>query len=192
MWMSTPSGAFTMLPKCTGSVTKHNVDSLGLRAPSPTVGGDPSAVPEPYQWRTLRAKLGAGSSTVSVCAALQTGAGAEALYIDNVALRERGTAATCDALGEDVLGFTAASDTICNAGQTTFTTTLVTVNDAKPPSPLDYRVEVAIGIIALVVLSILIGVGLILYFRLRKVKSLRKYENMESGNDHKVAVIVSD
>ena len=113
VWMSTPSGAFTMLPKCAESVTKLNVDSLGLRAPNPSVGGDPSDVPEPYEWRTLRAKLGAGSSTVSVCAALQTGAGAEALYIDNVALRERSTATTCDALGGDVLGFTAASSRAC-------------------------------------------------------------------------------
>ena len=113
VWMSTPSGTFTMLPKCAESVTKENVDLLGLRAPNPSVGGDPSAVPEPYEWRTLRAKLGAGSSTVSVCAALQTGAGAEALYIDNVALRERGTAGTCGALGADVLGFTAASTRAC-------------------------------------------------------------------------------
>ena len=106
VWMSTQNNAFTMLPKCAGSVTKGNVDALGLRAPNPADGGDPSDVPEPYVWRTLRAKLGAGATTVSVCAALQTGAGAEALYLDNVALHEQSTAGTCSPLGRDVLGFT--------------------------------------------------------------------------------------
>ena len=106
VWMSTQNNAFTMLPKCAGSVTKGNVDALGLRAPNPADGGDPSDVPEPYVWRTLRAKLGAGATTVSVCAALQTGAGAEALYLDNVALHEQSTAGTCSPLGGDVLGFT--------------------------------------------------------------------------------------
>ena len=106
VWMSTQNNAFTMLPKCAGSVTKGNVDALGLRAPNPADGGDPSDVPEPYVWRTLRAKLGAGATTVSVCAALQTGAGAEALYLDNVALHEQSTAGTCSPLGKDLLGFT--------------------------------------------------------------------------------------
>ena len=31
VWMTTPRGAFTMLPNCTASVSKGNVDALGLR-----------------------------------------------------------------------------------------------------------------------------------------------------------------
>ena len=48
VWMTTQQGAFTMLPKCTASVSKANVDALGLRAPSPVVDGDPSSVPEAH------------------------------------------------------------------------------------------------------------------------------------------------
>ena len=136
VWMTTQQGAFTMLPKCTASVSKANVDALGLRAPSPVVDGDPSSVPEPYEWRTLRARLGAGSRTVSVCAALQTGAGAEALYVDNVALHEESTAARCSALPGDVLGFTkAASANACkgtSSSSPSTTAKAVTSMSVKP------------------------------------------------------------
>ena len=179
VWMSTQNNAFTMLPKCAGSVTKGNVDALGLRAPNPADGGDPSDVPEPYVWRTLRAKLGAGATTVSVCAALQTGAGAEALYLDNVALHEQSTAGTCSPLGKDVLGFTqgASGNGACKP---------VVVDDSSPQSPsLEPVTVIIIAIVIVAVILIILG----LYFCI--VRWLR-FRRSDSADRTKASIIVSD
>merc|ERR1712196_643403 len=88
-----------MLPKCTPTLNKHNIDVLGLRSsPKPgipytgTPGGpdDPALLVDSWRWVTLVAELGT-VERAKVCAGLQSGAGAEGLYIDNMRLSSKTT-----------------------------------------------------------------------------------------------------
>ena len=104
VWAETATGSVSMLPvdtdgSCVTEVDKHNIDRLGLRDSATgsewtganNAPGDPAILPDQYQWRTLSAELGA-ITTAKVCAGLQTGAGHELLWIDNLTLASSATA----------------------------------------------------------------------------------------------------
>ena len=63
--------------------------------------GDPALKADAWSWHTLSVALGEVSSA-RVCAGLQTGAGAEALYLDNMRLTG-GTAAAAASCAADML-----------------------------------------------------------------------------------------
>ena len=88
--------AVSMLPGCAHVATKHTVDMLMLRAQTATPGqpysytgppngdGDPAILPDTWKWQTLSLDLSADVRSVGVCAGLQTGAGAEEFFVDNL------------------------------------------------------------------------------------------------------------
>ena len=111
--------AISLLPGCAATATRHTVDTLGLRASTlsaaytgePMGVGDPSLLADRYNWQTLGVELGAVEDTsVRVCAGLQSGAGAEALYVDSFALRQ-GAAAVAGCLSQTVLAGVASDFT---------------------------------------------------------------------------------
>jgi hypothetical protein len=85
-------------------VDKHNIDRLQLRdsangtewTGAHNAPGDPAILADQYVWKTLTADLGSVTSA-KVCAGLQTGAGHELLWLDNMQLvaSTSGTAASC-------------------------------------------------------------------------------------------------
>ena len=107
-WVETNTGAVSMLgpsgTECVDEVHKHNVDSLVLRVSAnqaewtgtKNAEGDPAILPDEWQWITLTADLGSVTSA-KVCAGLQTGAGHEAVWLDDYKLTvaAAGSTATC-------------------------------------------------------------------------------------------------
>lgn len=90
---------FSLLPNCSATVKRANIDTLGLRDSStpgvaysgaPSAPGDPALLPDLWQWRTLGVHLGARESAaeIRVCVGLQSGAGAEAVFVDELRIRE--------------------------------------------------------------------------------------------------------
>eukprot|EP00746_Dinoflagellata_sp_MGD_P057520 gnl/MRDRNA2_/MRDRNA2_24772_c0_seq1.p1 gnl/MRDRNA2_/MRDRNA2_24772_c0~~gnl/MRDRNA2_/MRDRNA2_24772_c0_seq1.p1 ORF type:complete len:286 (-),score=50.96 gnl/MRDRNA2_/MRDRNA2_24772_c0_seq1:61-897(-) len=86
--------SITMLPECAADLNKENIDVLGLRhsrrpgvpyTDFPGGADDPALLLDSWRWVTLVAELGA-VHTARVCAGLQSGAGAEGMYIDNMRL----------------------------------------------------------------------------------------------------------
>lgn len=84
----------SLLPNCATQGTKHNIDVLNLRDSAtpgqPYTGkpnhiGDPALLPDMYRWTRLGIDLGTVNSA-RICAGLQSKAGAEALWIDNMVL----------------------------------------------------------------------------------------------------------
>lgn len=90
----------TLLPNCTAAATRENVDTLQLRKRSATPGrryagspmgeGDPALLDDAWEFSTLSTNLGPFHTPTQarVCVGLQTGAGAEAVYVDSLRLRE--------------------------------------------------------------------------------------------------------
>ena len=91
--------AVSLLPGCVDVATKYNVDTLMLRAATATPRqpyvyagaaneeGDPALLADTWEWQTLSVDLVGGVSSVGVCAGLQSGAGAEELFIDNMRIQ---------------------------------------------------------------------------------------------------------
>ena len=103
-WVETNTGAVSMLPECVDEVHKHNVDRLELRVSvnqqewtgAKNQGDDPALIDDGWAWITLTADLGSVTSA-KVCAGLQTGAGHEAVWLDDYKLTvaAAGSTATC-------------------------------------------------------------------------------------------------
>ena len=93
-------GAYSLLPRCNSVVTRTNIDVLGLRNPGiqnltmgrgywqPGERGDPAMMADEWNFTRLTVRLGTvpANADVRVCASLQSGAGAEALYIRSFSL----------------------------------------------------------------------------------------------------------
>jgi hypothetical protein len=109
-WVETSATqSVSLLPRdtdgsCVTEVDKHNIDRLQLRdsangtewTGAHNAPGDPAILADQYVWKTLTADLGSVTSA-KVCAGLQTGAGHELLWLDNMQLvaSTSGTAASC-------------------------------------------------------------------------------------------------
>ena len=89
------SRPISLLPGCAPRATRENVDVMGLRSsPAPGVAytgkafgeADPALLNDTWHWRTLQVDLGQVDSSVAVCVGLQSGAGAEEVYVDELRL----------------------------------------------------------------------------------------------------------
>ena len=89
--------AVSMLPTCAAVATRNNVDALGLRRAAaasiphsvftgePGTAGDPALLDDDWDWKELAVDLGFVHNATA-CVGLQSGAGAEELFIDYIAL----------------------------------------------------------------------------------------------------------
>ena len=93
--------AVSMLPTCAAVATRNNVDALGLRRAAaasiphsvftgePGTAGDPALLDDDWDWKELAVDLGFVHNATA-CVGLQSGAGAEELFIDYIALEPSG------------------------------------------------------------------------------------------------------
>ena len=92
--------AVSMLPTCAAVATRNNVDALGLRRAAaasphsvftgePGTAGDPALLDDDWDWKELAVDLGFVHNATA-CVGRQSGAGAEELFIDYIALEPSG------------------------------------------------------------------------------------------------------
>lgn len=86
----------TLLPNCSARATRETIDVLRLRGATATPGrayqgapfapGDPALLEDTWAWSALSADLGIVNRSVRLCVGLQSGAGAEEVYVDAMRL----------------------------------------------------------------------------------------------------------